>query len=64
MGTVIDIDSDRTNTPRSEYYVAFKADKYGKYQCKYFFTEDELEHTDKQKERDWRLNKLLMKKES
>ena len=64
VGLVEHISYDRVNTPNSMYYVRFKPDKYGKYQCSYYFSENELSHIEKKEDRDWKLRVLLEKKES
>lgn len=66
IGKVLSIDLDRVNVPKSMYYVGFILDKYkhGEYKCKYYFSDYELEHTNIQKERDWRLDNLLKEEKS
>ena len=44
---------------RVEYYVAFKPDKTGKYQLKYWFLESELRKYSLQEERNWKLKQVL-----
>ena len=44
---------------RVEYYVAFKPDKTGKYQLKYWFLESELRKYSLQEERNSRIDQLL-----
>lgn len=44
---------------RVEYYVAFKPDKTGKYQLKYWFLESELRKYSLQEERNSRIDQIL-----
>ena len=64
VGTVLDINARYVvdsieESWRVEYYVAFKPDKTGKYQLKYWFLESELRKYSLQEERNSRIDQLL-----
>jgi hypothetical protein len=63
-GKIIDINAryvlpDIEESWKVEYYVAFKPDKTGKYQLKYWFLESELRKYSLQKERNSIIEQLL-----
>ena len=64
VGVVLDINARYVvdsieESWRVEYYVAFKPDKTGKYQLKYWFLESELRKYSLQEERNSRIDQIL-----
>ena len=64
VGVVLDINARYVvdsikQSWKVEYYVAFKPDKTGKYQLKYWFLESELRKYSLQEERNSRIDQLL-----